>query len=115
VTVSSARAARVGAESALCDISLRRIDRWPDDHTHARNHARSLRGTPEFERSSNARKKVEMRFAHLKVQHGFERMRLRGLTGARDEFHLAAIVQNLKTLALRLLGPPTRGTCAAIA
>jgi hypothetical protein len=28
-------------------------------------------------------------------------MRLRGLTGARDEFHLAAIVQNLKTMALR--------------
>jgi hypothetical protein len=28
-------------------------------------------------------------------------MRLRGLSGARDEFHLAAIVQNLKTLALR--------------
>jgi hypothetical protein len=59
-------------------------------------------------------KKVEMRFAHLKVQHGFERMRLRGLTGARDEFHLAAIVQNLKTLALRLLGPPTEGRCASI-
>ncbi|MGB6399968.1 MAG: hypothetical protein WBF73_30440, partial [Bradyrhizobium sp.] len=39
----------------------------------ARNHARSLKGTTEFERSSNARKKVEMRFAHLKVQHGFER------------------------------------------
>jgi hypothetical protein len=37
-----------------------------------------------------------MRFAHLKVQHGVERMRLRGLIGARDEFHLAAIVQNLK-------------------
>ena len=81
----------------------------------ARNHARSLKGTPEFERSSNARKKVEMRFAHLKVQHGFERMRLRGLTGARDEFHLAAIVQNLKTMALRLLGPPTDGVCASIA
>jgi hypothetical protein len=58
---------------------------------------------------------VEMRFAHLKVQHGFERMRLRGLTGARDEFHLAAIVQNLKTMALRLLGPPTDGVCASIA
>jgi hypothetical protein len=28
-------------------------------------------------------------------------MRLRGLSGARDEFHLAAIVQNLKTMALR--------------
>src|SRR5438552_436261 len=86
-----------------------------DINEDARNHARSLKGTPEFERSSNARKKVEMRFAHLKVQHGFERMRLRGLTGARDEFHLAAIVQNLKTMALRLLGPPTKGPCAAIA
>ena len=39
-----------------------------------------------------------MRFAHLKTHHGFERMRLRGLCGARDEFHLAAIVQNLKTM-----------------
>ena len=27
----------------------------------------------------------------LKTHHGFERMRLRGLSGARDEFHLAAI------------------------
>jgi hypothetical protein len=80
-----------------------------DRSRDARNHARSLKGTPESERSSNARKKVEMRFTHLKVQHGFERMRLRGLTGARDEFHLAAIVQNLKTMALRLLGPPTDG------
>ena len=74
----------------------------------ARNYARSLKGTPEFERSSNARKKVEMRFAHLKLQHGFERMRPRGLTGARDEFHLAAIVQNLKTMALRLGRPLNR-------
>ena len=31
---------------------------------------------------------------------------LRRLSGARDEFHLAAIVQNLKTMALRLLGTP---------
>ena len=44
-------------------------------------------------------------FAHLKIHHGFERMRLRGLSGARDEFHLAAIVQNLKTLALRASSP----------
>jgi hypothetical protein len=40
-----------------------------------------------------------MRFAHLKVQHRFERLRLWGLTGANDEFVLAAIAQNLKTLA----------------
>ena len=85
-----------------------------DINEDARNHARSLKSTPEFERSSNARKKVEMCFAHLKVQHGFERMRLRGLTGARDEFHLAAIVQNLKTMALRLVGPPTGRVCASI-
>jgi hypothetical protein len=59
-------------------------------------------GTPEFAKSRDERKKVEMRFAHLKTHHRFERMRLRGLTGARDEFHLAAIAQNLKTLAKHL-------------
>jgi hypothetical protein len=32
---------------------------------------------------------VEMLFAHLKTTLRFERMRLRGLTGASDEFHLA--------------------------
>ena len=60
-----------------------------------------LADTPAFEQSRDERKKVEMRFAHLKTHHGFERMRLRGLSGARDEFHLAAIVQNLKSLAMR--------------
>ena len=54
-----------------------------DINEEARDYARSLKGTPEFEQSSDQRKKVEMRFAHLKVQHRFERMRLRGLTGAR--------------------------------
>ena len=77
-----------------------------DVHEDARDHARSFVGTPEFDRSRNERKKVEMRFAHLKTHHRFERMRLRGLSGARDEFHLAAIVQNLKTLALRTFEPP---------
>ena len=56
--------------------------------------------------------RVEMRFAHLKTHHGFERLRLRGLSGVRDEFHLAAIVQNLKTLALRLIRPPPEPACA---
>jgi Transposase DDE domain len=57
------------------------------------------------------RKKVEMRFAHLKTHHRFERMRLRGLSGARDEFHLAAVVQNLKTLANRMHQPTSLGSC----
>ena len=70
-----------------------------DVHEHSRDFARSLVGTEPFVRSQRERKKIEMRFAHLKTQHRFERMRLRGLSGARDEFHLAAIVQNLKRLA----------------
>ena len=46
-----------------------------------------------------------MRFAHLKTHHSFDRMRLRGLSGARDEFYVAAIVQNLKTLAKHIWWP----------
>ena len=79
------------------NVTFRKIPR--DVHEDARDATRALMDTPEFARSRNERKKVEMRFAHLKAQLGFERMRLRGLSGARDEFHLAAIVQNLKTLA----------------
>jgi hypothetical protein len=85
-----------------------------DINEEARDHARALKGTPEFQHSRDERKKVEMRFAHLKVHHRFERMRLRGLTGARDEFHLAAIVQNLKTLANRIWRPPNEpSVCVA--
>ena len=77
-----------------------------DLHEDARDVARRKMETKAFQKSRDQRKRVEMRFAHLKTHHGFERMRLRGLSGARDEFHLAAIVQNLKTLALRLIRPP---------
>jgi Transposase DDE domain len=69
----------------------------------ARDVARRKMKTKAFLKSRDLRKRVEMRFAHLKTHHRFERMRLRGLTGARDQFHLAAIVQNLKTLVLRLI------------
>ena len=83
-----------------------------DLHEDARDVARRLMGTPAFNKST---KRVEMRFAHLKTHHGFERLRLRGLSGARDEFHLAAIVQNLKTLALRLVRPPPDLAAASVA
>src|SRR5437870_11982566 len=95
------------------NMTFRKIPR--DVHEDARDATRALMGTPEFAKSRNERKKVEMRFAHLKTHHGFERMRLRGLSGARDEFHLAAIVQNLKTMALRILGPPPKRTRALVA
>jgi hypothetical protein len=68
--------------------------------------ARRLMGTKRFLKSRDERKRAEMRFANLKTHLGFERMRLRGLSGARDEFHLAAIVQNLKTMALRQVCVP---------
>jgi hypothetical protein len=84
-----------------------------DVHEDARDLARSFVGTPEFEQSRDERKKVEMRFAHLKTHRRFERMRLRGLSGARDEFHLAAIVQNLKTLASQLWQPPPDALAAS--
>jgi transposase len=82
------------------DIPARKVQRHI--HEDSRDHARQLAITEEFAQSCDERKKVEMRFAHLKTHHRFERMRLRGLSGARDEFHLAAIVQNLKTMAMRL-------------
>ena len=87
-----------------------------DINEDARDYARSLKDPPAFEQSRNERKKVEMRFAHLKINHRFERMRLRGLTGARDELHLAAIVQNLKTLASYVwLPPPDKQAAARVA
>lgn len=83
---------------------LRYLSRDIDED--ARDVARRKMKTKAFARSRDERKRVEMRFGHLKTHHGFERLRLRGLSGARDEFHLAAIVQNLKMLALRLVRPP---------
>jgi hypothetical protein len=52
---------------------------------------------------------------HLKTHHGFERMRLRGLSDARDEFHLVAIVQNLKTLANYIWRPSANMSVSCVA
>lgn len=65
----------------------------------ARDVARALADTPDYERSRNRRKKVEMLFAHLKRILRLGRLRLRGPSGARDEFLLAATAQNLRKLA----------------
>ena len=54
-----------------------------DVNEDARDVARALMGTPEYEKSRDERKKVEMKFAHLKCHHGLERLRLRGRSGAR--------------------------------
>jgi Transposase DDE domain len=72
-----------------------------------REHVRALRGTEALERSARERRKIEMWFAHLKRNLNFRRLRLPGITGASDEFLLAATVQNLKKL-VRFMGdrPP---------
>ena len=44
-----------------------------DIHEDARDLARRLMGTQRFLKSRDERKRVEMRFAHLKTHHGFER------------------------------------------
>jgi Transposase DDE domain len=58
-----------------------------------------LTGTPVFEQSKRERKRIEMLFAHLKRILRLGRLRLRGPSGARDEFLLAATAQNLRKLA----------------
>jgi hypothetical protein len=61
--------------------------------------ARTVCTTPAYEHSRKDRKKVEMLFAHLKRILKLDRLRLRGLNGARDEFLMAAAVQNLRRMA----------------
>ena len=98
----------------VCPLKMKCCPKAPsrevprDVHEYARDLTRRLMRTKALLKSRNQRKRIEMRFAHLKVHHHFERMRLRGLSGARDEFVLAATVQNLKTLVLRALKPSLR-------
>lgn len=70
--------------------------------------ARSLYETLAFAQSRRERRKVEMLFAHLKRILRLGRFRLCGARGARDEFLLVAMLQNLKEVAkLGLKLPPT--------
>ena len=79
------------------NMTVRKIPR--DLNEDARDVARAIAETPEYERSRHRRKKVEMLFAHLKRILRLGRLRLRGPSGARDEFLLAATAQNLRRLA----------------
>jgi len=79
-----------------------------DVNEAARDHVRSLMGSDAYVASGRARKKIETLFGDLKRNLGITRLRLRGLSGARDEFLLAATVQNLKRLVkLAAIPPPT--------
>jgi transposase len=74
-------------------------------HEAARDVARAINATPQYQQSRRERKKVEMLFAHLKRILKLDRLRLRGPSGAHDEFTLAAAAQNLRKLA-KLVAPP---------
>ena len=122
-TVHDGNMLRYRASKFDCDVCALKMQCCPntparqvprDIHEDARDVARRLMRTKAFLKSRDERKRVEMRFAHLKTHHRFERMRLRGLSGARDEFHLAAIVQNLKTLANRVWRPPPHTQAAYV-
>ncbi len=82
-------------------------------HEAARDVVRRLKDTPEYQQSRDERKTVEMLFAHLKRIMKLDRLRLRGPTGARDEFLLAATAQNLRKLAK--LVPKPNPPCASCA
>jgi Transposase DDE domain len=71
-------------------------------HERSRDLAREIAAAPQYKQCSRDRKKVEILFAHLKRVLKLERLRLRGLTGAHDEFLLAATAQNLRRMAKRL-------------
>lgn len=69
----------------------------------ARDVAREISRTDRYQQSRKDRKKVEMLFAHLKRILKLDRLRLRGLLGAQDEFLLAATAQNLRRMARWLM------------
>ncbi len=90
----------------------RKVSRDIDEDV--RDQVRALANTEAFQVSCRERKKVEMRFAHMKRILKLDRLRLRGLSGARDGVLLTATAQNLRRLAkLICRDPPAAARCAA--
>jgi len=83
---------------------MRKVTR--DVNEDVRDRVRALAKTEAFQRSRRERKKVEMLFAHMKRILKFDRLRLRGLSGAKDEVLLTATAQNLRRLAKLLCRAP---------
>jgi transposase len=104
--IASTKDCRACELKARCTVGAKRIV-TRNLHEAERERVRALRNTPAFQNSARLRKKVEMCFAHLKRNLNFRRLRLRGMSGARDEFLLAATAQNLRKLVRAVaVGPP---------
>jgi transposase len=86
------------------NTSWRKVPR--DVNESVREYVRALKNTPAFKQSRDDRKKVEMSFAHLKRILKLDRLRLRGMRGAKDELLLAATAQNLRKMANLIWRPP---------
>ena len=91
-------------EQCCPNTPFRKVPR--DINEDARDYARALAKTKMFEIMRDERKKVEMAFAHMKNIFRLDRLRLRGLSGARDEVLLTATAQNLRKLARYVNRPP---------
>ena len=68
--------------------------------------------TEAYSQSAGDHKKIERLFGKAKLILSMTRLRLRGLSGAKDEFLLTAIVQNLKRLANHMTNSPPRSVIA---
>jgi transposase len=91
----------------------RKVSRDIDEDV--REHVRALANTEEFQRSRRERKKVEVRFAHMKRIPKLDRFRLRGLNGVRDEVLLTATARNLRRLAKLLFHTPPPTAAGSLA
>ena len=110
---------RLAADTAYGAV---RLLKWLDDrkitrdvNEDVRDRVRALANTEAFQQSRRERKKVEMRFAHMKRILRLDRFRLRGLSGVKDEVLLTATAQNLRRI-VKLLGrlpPPVATGCLA--
>lgn len=92
---------------------MRKVTRDIDEAV--RDRVRALANTEAFRQSRRERKKVEMLFAHMKRILKLDRLRLRGLSGARDEVLLVATAQNLRKLAKYVERPPPEAPIACVA
>jgi hypothetical protein len=121
VTIRSvtAETATVQVKAGI-DASLPRRCRSPivrkithDLNEDVRDRVSALANTEAFQQSRRERKKVEMRFAHMKRILRLDRLGLRGLNGVRDEVPLTATAQNLRRLAKLLCRapPPLAAAC----
>jgi transposase len=105
------------SDCSRCDLKAqctpstsRKVTRDIDEDV--RDHVRALANTEAFQQSRRERKKIEMRFAHMKRILRLDRLRLRGLSGVKDEVLLTATAQNLRRLVKFLCRPPPLATAA---